>query len=168
MSQVVNMEVSFDVKMTTSLLYDFNLQHSYKKPISILSTAVGFVFILFFIKFMKWYYIAAAALLILYLPISLLRSSFMKVKLVPAFSEGMTYIINDEGITVKVGEESELVEWDKCTKACNTKQSYFVYTGKNSAFIFPQKCMGEKNVQVLQLINAHMDPKKIKIKFGGL
>lgn len=162
------MEIQFDVKMTTSLLYDFNLQHSYKKPVSILSTAVGFVFIIMFLRFMKWYYIVAAALLILYLPISLLRASFMKVKLVPAFSEGMTYILNDEGITVKVNEESETIAWEQVTKVCNTKQSYFVYTGKNSAFIFPHKCMGEKNVQVLQLISAHVDPKKIKIKFGGL
>lgn len=162
------MEIQFDVKMKTSLLYDFNLQHSYKKPGSILATAIGFVFILMFIRFMKWYYIVAAALLIFYLPISLLRASFMKVKLVPAFSEGMTYILNDEGITVKVGEETETIPWENCIKACNTKQSYFIYTGKNSAFIFPHKCMGEKNVQVLQLINAHMDPKKIKIKYGGL
>ena len=35
------MEVRFDVQMTTSKLYDFNLQHSYKKPVSIIASAVG-------------------------------------------------------------------------------------------------------------------------------
>lgn len=162
------MEVQFDVKMTTSKLYDFNLQHSYKKPVSILATAMGVAFILLFINQMKWYFLVAAALMIFYLPISLLRSSFMRVKLLPAFQEPITYVINDEGITIKSQGEEQMVPWENCIKACNTKQSYFIYTAKNAAFIFPQKDMGDKNVQVLQLINAHMDPNKIKIRFGGL
>lgn len=162
------MEVQFDVKMTTSKLYDFNLQHAYKKPVSILATAMGVAFILLFIRDMKWYFIVAAALLILYLPISLLRASFMKVKMLPVFQEPITYVINDEGITVKSQGEEEMIPWENCIKACNTKQSYFVYTTPTAAFILPHKDMGDKNVQVLQLINAHMDPKKIKIRFGGL
>ena len=43
------MEVQFDVKMSASALYDFNLQHAYKKPITILTTAVGFVLVVMFI-----------------------------------------------------------------------------------------------------------------------
>ena len=42
------MEVKFDVQMTTSKLYDFNLQHSYKKPVSIIATALGVVFMFLF------------------------------------------------------------------------------------------------------------------------
>lgn len=92
----------------------------------------------------------------------------MKVKMIPAFQEPITYIINDEGITIKAQGEEQMVPWENCTRACNTKMSYFVYTAPNAAFIFPHSDMGTNNVQVLQLINAHMDPKKIKIKYGGL
>ncbi|MCR4647959.1 MAG: YcxB family protein [Lachnospiraceae bacterium] len=162
------MEVCFDVKMTVSKLYDFNLQHSYKKPISIIATAIGVVFGFMFINSLKWYYLAAALLLILYLPISLLRSSAMKVHMIDFFKEPVSYLLNDEGITVSAQGETQTVPWSECTKACNTRQSYFIYTGKNSAFIFPKADMGDKTGDVLMLINTHMDPSKVKIKFGGL
>ncbi len=162
------MEVSFDVKMTTSKLYDFNLQHSYKKPVSLIASALGVVFIIMFVGYMKWYYLAAGLLLILYLPVSLFRSSFMKMQMVEFFKEPVSYVLNDEGITVKAQGEEQTVPWDACTKACNTRQSYFVYTGRNSAFIFPKADMGDKTSDVLQMISTHMDPKNVKIKFGGL
>ena len=162
------MEVRFDVQMTTSKLYDFNLQHSYKKPISIIATAVGVVFLFLFLQQLKWYYIVAALLLIFYLPVSLLRASFMKVKMIDFFKEPVSYLLNDEGITVFAQGEEQTVPWSDCVKACNTRQSYFVYTGKNSAFIFPKKDMGDKTGDVLMMINTHMDPAKVKIKFGGL
>ena len=162
------MEVTFDVQMTTSKLYDFNLQHSYKKPVSLMASALGVVFIILFVGYMKWYYLAAGLLLIFYLPISLLRSSFMKVKMIDFFREPVSYVLNDEGITVKAQGEEQTVPWSNCVKACNTRQSYFIYTGRNSAFIFPQKDMGDKTGDVLMMINTHMDPKNVKIKFGGL
>ncbi|MBP5529853.1 MAG: YcxB family protein [Lachnospiraceae bacterium] len=162
------MEVRFDVQMTTSKLYDFNLQHSYKKPISIIASAVGVVFLFLFLQQLKWYYLAAALLLIFYLPVSLLRSSFMKVKMIDFFKEPVSYLLNDDGITVFAQGEEQTVPWSDCVKACNTRQSYFVYTGRNSAFIFPKKDMGDKTGDVLMMINTHMDPAKVKIKFGGL
>lgn len=160
------MEVQFDVKMNTSKLYDFNLQHTYKKPISILVTAIGFVLIVLFAAKLQWFYLVFGLIAILYTPITLLTSSATKVKLL--FPEPLHYLLNDEGITVSVGEESETIPWENCIKACNTKQSYFVYTAPNAAFIFPQKDMGDKNVDVLKMICEHMDPKHVKIKFGGL
>ena len=162
------MEVRFDVKMTTSKLYDFNLQHSYRQPISIIATAIGVIFIFMFVNYLKWYYLVAAALLILYLPLSLLRSSFMKVKMLDVFNEPISYLLNDKGITVYAQGEEQTIEWKDCTKACNTRQSYFIYTGRASAFIFPKKDMGDKTMDVLQMINTHMDPSKVKIKFGGM
>ena len=110
----------------------------------------------------------AGILLIVYLPISLLRSSFMKVKMIDFFKEPVSYLLNDEGITVSAQGEEQTIPWSDCVKACNTRQSYFVYTGKNSAFIFPKKDMGDKTGDVLMMINTHMDPAKVKIKFGGL
>lgn len=162
------MEASFEVKMTTSKLYDFNLQHAYKQPISLISSAVGVIFIMLFINNLKWYCLVAGLLLLFYLPISLLRSSFMKVKMLDYFREPIQYVINDAGITVKALGEEQLIEWKDCTRACNTRQSYFVYTGNKSAFIFPRKDMGDKAEDVLKLISTHMDAKKVKIRFGGL
>ena len=111
------MEVKFDVQMTTSKLYDFNLQHSYKKPVSIMATALGVVFIFLFARYLTWYYLVAGILLIVYLPISLLRSSFMKVKMIDFFKEPVSYLLNDEGITVSAQGEEQTIPWSDCVKA---------------------------------------------------
>ena len=66
---------------------------------------------------------------------------------------------------MKSGEEQQLIPWENCIKASGTRSSYFVFTGKNTAFIFPKECMKEKTEDVLRIISANMDPAKVKIRF---
>ena len=46
--EVLILDLEFDVKVTPGVLYDFKIQHTYKKPITILATALGFVSIYLF------------------------------------------------------------------------------------------------------------------------
>lgn len=159
------MEVNFDVKMTFSALFDYKLQHSYKQAISILSTAVGLVMIYAFIRYSKWYFLVGGILLVLYLPLTLIKNTFVQMKMVPSFKNVMHYRICEEGIEASLGEEKQLIPWENCVKACGTKMSYFVYTSKNTAFIFPKASMGDQTMGTLQMISTHMDPSKVKIRF---
>lgn len=158
----------FDVSMKFNIMYDFRLQHSYRQPISIIATAVGVAFIFFYIRYMAWYYLAAALLLILYLPVTLTYSTFLQVKTNPAFKNPIHYKVDDEGITVSVGEQSQSIGWDAISKVRNTSKSYILYTSSKAAFIFPLASMGGEQPKVLETICTHVDPKKVKIRFGGL
>lgn len=159
------MEVEFDIKMTFSALYDFKLQHSYKQAIPIICTALGFVMILLFFRESKWYFLAGGILLIIYLPLSLLRSTLIQMKTVEAFKKPVHYRLCNEGIEVSLGEEKQLIPWENCVKACGTKNSYFIYTSKNTAFVFPKSSMGDNTMNVLEMISTHMEPAKVKIRF---
>lgn len=159
------MEAEFDVKIKPGNLFDFKMQVLYKQPVAIITTAIGALMIYGFVTSHKWYYILIAAILIFYPPIDMLRLSFMQAKMVPAFKNGLHYRLSAEGIQVKSGEEEQLIPWGNCIKASGTRSSYFVFTGKNTAFIFPKECMKEKTEDVLRIISANMDPSKVKIRF---
>lgn len=162
------MEANFDVKMNFGTLFDFKVAHAYRQPINLLATAAGVGGILMYIRFEKWYYIVLAILLIVYTPLMLLKNSAIQMKMVAAFKETVHYHMDDEGITVTLGQQSQTVPWESVTKARNTQRSYFLYTSPKSAFILPLKQMGEERDTVLRLMCAHVDPKNIKIRYGGL
>ena len=159
------METEFDVKIKAGILYDYKMQVLYKQPVTIIMTAIGGLMIYGFISTHRWYYILIAAILILFPPVDMLRLSLMQARMVPAFKNGLHYHLSAEGIRVRSGEEEQLTEWSNCIKASGTKSSYFVYTGKQTAFIFPKECMGEKTEDVLRIISANMAPEKVKIRF---
>lgn len=162
------MEANFDVKMNFGTLFDFKMAHAYRQPINLIASAAGVGGILMFFRFEQWYYIVFGILLIVYTPFVLLKNSAMQMKLVEAFKQTVHYHLDDEGITVTIGEQSQTVGWDTVTKARNTQKSYFLYTSSKSAFIFPLNQMGEERDAVLRLMCEHVDPKKIKIRYGGL
>lgn len=159
------MEVDFDTKINTSVLFDYKLQTLYKQPVTIIMTAIGCLMIYGFITLHRWYYPLIAAILILYPPIDMLRLSFMQAKMVPAYKNGTHYHLSAEGVEITVGEESQKAPWSTFTKAAGTRSSYFLYTSKNTALIFPKASMGEKTEDVLRIISANMSPDKVKIRF---
>ena len=159
------MEVDFDAKINTPVLLDFKLQTLYKQPVTIIMTAIGCLMIYAFITLHSWYYPLIAAILILYPPIDMLRLSVMQAKMIPAYKNGMHYHVSAEGVTITVGEQTQTAEWNTFIKAAGTRSSYFLYTAKNAALIFPKESMGDKAEDVLRLISANMSPDKVKIRF---
>lgn len=159
------METEFDVQIKPGNLFDFKMQVLYKTPVAIITTAIGALMLYGFISSHKWYYLLIAVILILYPPIDMLRLSFMQAKMVPAYKNGTHYHLSPEGVTITVGEETQNAPWSTFTKAAGTRSSYFLYTSKNTALIFPKASMGEKTEDVLRIISANMSPDKVKIRF---
>ena len=159
------MEVEFKFKMTPQILYDFNLQHSYKRADSIIATGLGVFLIFGFIKVHAFIYLIGAILLIFFLPVSLYFRSVKAVKLNPAYKNELRYVLSNDGVLISSGEMETTVTWDTCTKAVGTKMNIIVYTGKATAFIWPRKAMEGKTDDVLGVISANMDPDKVKIRY---
>ncbi len=164
MKGITLMEYEFDVKMTVSALYDYNMHHTYSGSSGIVGTAVGALFIILFAAYMQPYYLIAGIVIIAYTPITLYLSSSKQVKLNPMFRNPIHYRMNDTGVTVSQGGEELTVEWDQMLKAQSTNQSILLYTGKKSAWIFPKKDLGEHRYEVIEIISTHMEPAKVRIK----
>ena len=158
------MEFEFDVKMTSSALYDYNMHHAYTGPSGIMGTAVGAMLIILYAAYSNIYYLIAGIILILYIPVELYIKSTKQVKLNPMFRNPIHYILSDEGIKIAQGDQEVDIEWDMITKAQSTNQSLILNTGRNSAIVFPKKDLGEKRYDVIEIISVHVSPDKVKIK----
>ena len=162
------MELEFDVKVTTGVLYDFKIQHTYKKPVTIFATALGFLFIyLFFTRedTMRFVLLIFGILFIVYEPLTAAYRSYIQAKLTPAFQQPLHYRLCEEGIEISQDGETQMAKWEQCVKACNTRKSIFVYTSKVNAFIFPRVDLGNQTDDVIAYIAKHVSPDVMKIRF---
>ena len=161
------LELEFDVKITPGVLYDFKIQHTYKKPITILATALGFfsIYLAFAREEYKILFFILGIVFIVYEPLTALYHSFIQARLTPAFLQPLHYRFCEEGIEVSQNEESQMAPWEQCVKACNTRKSIFVYTSAKNAFIFPRADLGNQTEDAIAYIAKHVPPTAMKIRF---
>lgn len=165
------MEIRFSTKLTREALYDYNIYHNYNNFSGLFGTIVGALFLIMFAQNLYPIYLIVGVVIIVYQPITMWLNIAQAVSKNEDKITPFTYVLNDEGIRVIVGEEKEeadnqlLVPWDGFRKACSTKKSILLYTNKKSAFVFVRKDMGTQTNDIIQMICSHMDPKKIKIRY---
>lgn len=158
------MKVEFDVNMTTGKMYDYMLNHTLRSFSGILSEVVGILLVACFFYGGQILYLLAGILVIFYMPLALLFNAKKQVTLNPVFKKPLHYILDDEGITVVSGEDSDSQKWVDMHKAVSTMNSIIIYTNRVNACIFPKSDLGDKMPDVVRIISTHVDPKKVKIK----
>lgn len=158
------MELEFDVKITSSALYDYMLYHTYTSLSGIMGTMVGAFILIAFFNTGYTIYLIAGVVLLLYLPCSLRLKAKAQALNTPAFKNPLHYRLTEEGIEVSQGEETQMQVWEDLYKAVSTRSSIIVYTSKVSASIFPRKDLKELTPAVIEKISTHMPPDKVKIR----
>lgn len=159
------MRLEFDTKITTNILYDYMLHHTYASASGLLGSIVGAAFILVYFSYGHILHLAAGVILLLYLPCSLYMKSFRQIKMSPVFQKPLHYELTDEGICVSQGEESQLQKWENIHKVVSTGKSIIVYNTKVNAWIFPRRDMGEMTPKVIEMLSTHIKPEKVKIRW---
>lgn len=159
------MEVRFQTKITTGILYDYMLRHTYNSPSGLIGSVAGAVFIIAFFAKGHFLYLLAGAFLLLYLPGSLFLSAARQMKQVPAFQKPLSYRLCEDGIEVSQSGESQMQSWEKVYKVVSTGKSIILYNNKVNAWIFPRKDMGEVAPKVIEMISTHVSPQKVKIRW---
>lgn len=159
------MELEFDVKVTSSELYDYLLYHTYTGLSGMLGTLVGVFLVIAFAATRYFIYLIAGIVLIAYMPCSLFLRAKQQAVNNPAFREPLHYKMTEEGISVSQGESEETQSWDSCVKAVSTARSIILYTSRTTASIFPKRDLEGKKEALIRMISTHMPPKKVKIRF---
>lgn len=156
--------VELDVKIEAGDLYDYMLMHAYHSASGLLGSGVGAVAVL--VGFMKGQpvFLLAGAVLLLYLPWTLYVKSRQQALANPAFKEPLHYVLDEQGLTVSQNGQEQHQGWDSMVKAVATGRSIIVYTSRVNATIFPEREMGEKRTDVIEMISTHMPPKKVHIR----
>lgn len=156
--------LEFDVHISTGVLYDYLLKHTYSGLQGILATVIGFLLILLFLRGNGVLYLIFGIVVIVYIPVSLFLSASRQALQVEAFQKPLHYRILEEGIEVSQGNIVELQRWEEMIKAISTGKSIIIYTGPVKAAIFPRTDLGNMVPDLIELICRHMEPKKVKIK----
>lgn len=158
------MKVEFDVQMTTVKMYDYMLRHTFTSFAGIIGEALGVILVAGFFVTYKWLYLAAGILCIVYQPVALFYRSKLQVSRTEAFKTPLHYVLDESGITVSSGENTDSMPWDKMYKAVSSNRSIILYTNRYNACIFPKEDMGEQKEAAIKMICTHMDPKQVNIK----
>ncbi len=158
------MSVEFDVKMTTGKMYDYMLRHTFTSFAGIVGEFLGFMLVAGFFVTKQWLYLIAGVVCVFYQPVALYVRAKRQVEKNEVFAAPLHYTINDEGISVKAGENSDSLTWDKMYRAVSTTRSVILYTGRINACIFPKEDMGDKKDDVIRPISTHMDAKQVNIR----
>ena len=158
------MEIEFDVKITSNILYDYMLRHTYSSLSGIMGSLVGVLMLILFASNRQPLCLIIAVVILLYLPWTLFVKSRQQALGTPAFKKPLHYRLSDEGIEVSQDDAVEQMGWDGMVKAVSTMNSIIVYTTKTSACIFPKKDLGDSKYKVIEIISTHMPPNKVKIR----
>ncbi len=158
------MRVEFDVNMTTGKMYDYMLRHTFTSFAGILGELLGILLVAGAFIYSQWIYLVFGVICIFYQPVALYWRSKRQVNNTPAFKEPLHYVLDETGITVKSGENTESLAWEKMYKAVSTSKSVILYTNRVSACIFPKEDLGDKKEEVIRFISSHMDPKQVNIR----
>lgn len=157
--------LEFDVKISDKDLYDYMMVHSYNSAPGILGSCLGGLMVVVALLNGHTIYLICGIILLLYLPLNLKIRSKQQVINNASFQKPLHYKLDEEGITISQGEESQAQKWSDMYKAISTGRSIIVYTSKVSATIFPRKQLGEDVTKVIAMISTHMPPKKVKIRY---
>ena len=158
------MELEFDVKVDSKVLYDYMLHHTYGSFQGVLGTAVGALMLVGFVTTGYMIWLIAGVVLLAYLPWSLFLKSKQQMLNTPAFKEPLHYRMTEEGVEISQKEVKEFQKWEHMYKATSTGKSIILYTSNVNACIFPRANLKENEVAVIEMISKHMPTNKVKIK----
>ena len=158
------MEIEFDVKITSNILYDYMLRHTYSSLSGLTGSLVGVLMLMLFASNRQPICLIIGAVILLYLPWTLFIKSKQQALNTPAFKKPLHYRLSDEGIEVSQDGEVQKQKWEDMDRAVSTQRSLIVYTSRVNASIFPKQDLGELTPGVIEMISTHMPPSKVKIK----
>ena len=158
------MRLEFDVRMTTGRMYEYMMRHTFTSFAGIVGECLGIVLIIGFFAYGQWLYLLAGVVCVFYQPVALYIRAGRQVKNNEVFRQPLHYILDDEGITVKSGDVTDSMPWNRMYKAVSTSRLIILYTNRINACIFPKDDLGDKVTDVIAAISAHMDPKQVNIR----
>ncbi len=158
------MKAEFDVNMTTGKMYDYMLRHTFTSFAGVVGEVLGIVLVVGFFVTGQWLYLIAGIVCVVYQPVALYMRARRQVNSNEVFKAPLHYTLDDEGITVKSGDNTDSLPWEKMYKAVSTNRSVILYTGRVNACIFPKDDMGDRKDDVIRIISTHMDPKQVNIR----
>ena len=164
------MQINFQVTMTSKKLAKFLINNTYRKLTGIIWIVFSLVVVA--VTVYTWgkvdlrssiLMIVLASLYTVINPLMLIYKAGKQVKDNKAFAEPLNYELDDKGITVSQGDNSETTAWDETWKFVKYGDQLIMYITTVRAFVWPVADIGEKYDKIVALAEEKMG-KRCKIK----
>lgn len=159
-------EVKFSVQVTVKDMFAFLLHHSYRGASLIADAIVTFGAIgLLLAGFGEGDPVKTVALIFVALlfpvihPVQLYSKARKQVMKNEVFKKPLDYVLNEEGITLSQGEESQSITWAEVYQVREYKSQILVYTGRVYAFVWPKHALSGCENEVRVLFKKHLSEK---------
>lgn len=156
------MEVKFDTDITVKDMYKFLLNNTYRRFTGIVW--VIFTFAVVFITIYTWgtmeimYSVILIVLALLYAanPLILYFKAKSQVRNTPSFQKPLSYVLDEEGISISQDDDNAEVKWDEIWKIVRYGSEVIVYVSSVRAFIWPVRCIEDKYDDIVKITSEHM------------
>lgn len=151
--------IEFNVKLQTKDLYGFTMRHTYVSFSGIFSLLISFsCLVICLVNFRKLGVSTIGVLLIVAALFTIVQPGMLYIKCMSQvrkskdIKDTLTYVLSEDGITVRQGEEEAQVKWYQIRKAVNGGKGIYVYMSPVRAFIFPKEQCGEQYGEIVKMI----------------
>lgn len=161
----VGRHYKIDAEITEQELRNFRLAHEYRRPTILLVNAMAVFFIIYSALtrvggMNMGITIGLGILIILYYPFIIATKTKGIKNNSKVFQQVFHYMLDEEGLHLKVDKEAVDVEWKYVRKLMVLKSSLVVYTGKNNAWIIPTKDMGDQKDEIIAFLQEKIQTGK--------
>ncbi len=161
----VGRHYEIDAEITEQELRNFRLAHEYRRPAILLVNVMAIFFIIYTafsgVKGMNMgVTIGLGILIILYYPFIIATKTKGIKNNSKIFQHTFHYMLDEEGLHLKVDKDAVDVEWKYVRKLMVLKSSLVVYTGKNNAWIIPTKDMGDQKDEIIAFLQEKIQTGK--------
>lgn len=152
-------EIEFQVKLQTKDLYRFTMRHTYVSIGGIFSLLISFGCLgICLVNFRQLVpstiavLLIVAALFTVIQPVMLYGKCAAQVKRSKDIKDELSYILSEDGITVRQGEEEARIKWYQIRKVVYGGKGIYVYMSPVRAFIFPRESCGDRYGEIQGMI----------------
>lgn len=164
-------KVELKIKLKVKDLYYFMMYHFYT------GFAGGFGFLLSIaaaiflcVRFSAmgnterlFFFIVAIAFTILN-PISMWLKACNQIARNKSLGGELTYVLDDTGFTIKLGEAEVDIKWDQVTRVKDNGPELVVYVSSNRGYVWPKYQLGESYDQVIAILKKHVSERRLRLK----
>ncbi|MDD6796703.1 MAG: YcxB family protein [Bacteroides sp.] len=167
------MKVEFDVTVDEKDLIDYKIYHKYHAFSGWCEIILGIILLLlgaYALMNQETMNLTFALLALLFavvflivIPVQLVLNAKKAIR-GEAFAKPMHYVIDEENITVSMGEDTAGVSWDMVYRVKDTGKSILVYFTPTRANIIPKRELGEQLEAVKNVMTAGAGKYKVSFK----
>lgn len=166
---VENLE--FKIKLSVRDLYYFMMNHYYTRLSGIfgvvLSIAAAVILILRFSSLDstgKMLLVVIALLFTVINPVMMWTKAAAQITSNKSLGGELTYILDEQNITIQLGEDKAGIPWEKVTKVKDNGRELVVYVTSARGYIWPKRQIQGQYEQIIAVLKKQVDARKLRLK----